>query len=37
MIAALYVEKGGSYWNLPDVDPWEKRGTPEYTLARILW
>lgn len=24
MIAALYVETGGSYWNLPDVDPWDE-------------
>ncbi len=24
MIAALYVEKGGVYYNLPDVDPWDK-------------
>ncbi len=24
MIAALYVEKGGVYWNLPDVDPWDE-------------
>ena len=24
MIAALYVETGGSYWGLPDVDPWDE-------------
>lgn len=23
MIAALYVETGGAYFNLPDVDPWD--------------
>jgi hypothetical protein len=23
MIAALYVETGGCYWGLPDVDPWD--------------
>lgn len=23
-VAALYVERGGSYWNLPDVDPWDE-------------
>lgn len=23
MIAALYVDKGGSYFGLPDVDPWD--------------
>jgi hypothetical protein len=23
MIAALFVETGGSYFNLPDVDPWD--------------
>ena len=23
MIAALYVERAGTYWNLPDVDPWD--------------
>lgn len=23
-IAALYVEKGGCYWNLPDVEPWDE-------------
>lgn len=22
-VAALYVEKGGVYWDLPDVDPWD--------------
>lgn len=22
-VAALFVEKGGAYWNLPDVDPWD--------------
>jgi hypothetical protein len=30
MIAALYVEKGGSYYGLPDVDPW-----PEDRDARL--
>lgn len=31
MIAALYVESGGSYFGLPDVDPWdEKRDAREY-------
>lgn len=24
MIAALYVKRGGAYWNLPDVDPWDE-------------
>lgn len=24
MIAALYVEKWGCYWTLPDVDPWDE-------------
>lgn len=24
MIAALYVETGGAYWGLPDVDPWDE-------------
>jgi hypothetical protein len=24
MIAALYVAKGGCYWDLPDVDPWDE-------------
>lgn len=24
MIAALYVERGGPYFGLPDVDPWDK-------------
>lgn len=23
-VAALFVEKGGVYWNLPDVDPWDE-------------
>lgn len=23
MIAALFVERGGCYWGLPDVDPWD--------------
>ena len=23
MIAALFVERGGAYWNLPGVDPWD--------------
>ena len=23
MIAALYVEKGGCYWNDPNIDPWD--------------
>lgn len=23
MIAALFVAKGGCYWDLPDVDPWD--------------
>jgi len=22
-VAALFVERGGPYWNLPDVDPWD--------------
>jgi hypothetical protein len=25
MIAALFVETNGVYWNLPDVDPWDER------------
>jgi hypothetical protein len=24
MIAALFVETGGCYFNLPDVDPWDE-------------
>ena len=24
MIAALFVERGGVYWDLPDVDPWDQ-------------
>lgn len=24
MISALFVQKGGAYWNLPDVDPWDE-------------
>ena len=29
MIAALFVETGGAYFGLPDVDPWDKeRGEP---------
>lgn len=24
MIAALYVQKGGAYYGLPDVDPWDE-------------
>jgi hypothetical protein len=24
VIAALFVQKGGVYWNLPDVDPWDE-------------
>ena len=24
MIAALYVQRGGIYWDLPDVDPWDE-------------
>lgn len=24
MVAALYVQKGGCYYGLPDVDPWDK-------------
>ena len=32
MIAALYVETGGCYFGLPDVDPWdEKRDARRYT------
>ncbi len=23
-VAALYVEKGGAYWDLPGVDPWDE-------------
>ncbi len=23
-VAALFVERGGAYWNLPDVDPWDE-------------
>lgn len=23
-VAALYVARGGAYWNLPDVDPWDE-------------
>lgn len=32
MLAALYVEAGGAYFNLPDVDPWdEARDARKYT------
>ena len=24
MIAALFIERGGPYWDLPGVDPWDK-------------
>ena len=24
MIAALFVQRGGCYWDLPDVDPWDE-------------
>lgn len=24
LVAALYVESGGAYWNLPGVDPWDE-------------
>lgn len=24
MVAALYVERGGAYWGLDDVDPWDE-------------
>src|SRR5215471_13633055 len=24
MVAALYVERGGVYWDLPGVDPWDE-------------
>lgn len=24
MIAALFVQRDGTYWNLPDVDPWDE-------------
>jgi hypothetical protein len=24
VIAALYVQRGGCYWDLPDVDPWDE-------------
>ncbi len=24
MIAALYVERGGVYWDFPGVDPWDQ-------------
>jgi hypothetical protein len=31
VIAALYVERGGVYWDLPDVDPWdEQRDARQY-------
>jgi hypothetical protein len=23
-VAALYIERGGVYWDLPDVDPWDE-------------
>ena len=23
-VAALFVERGGAYWDLPDVDPWDE-------------
>lgn len=25
MIAALYVERNGSYWDLPGIDPWDEQ------------
>lgn len=31
MIAALFVERGGPYWNLPGMDPWdEERDARKY-------
>lgn len=38
MIAALYVEKGGIYWDVPDVDPWdEERDARTYNgLFRVV-
>lgn len=31
MIAALFVQKGGAYWDLPGVDPWdEERDARKY-------
>ena len=24
MVAALYVQRGGAYFGLPDVDPWDE-------------
>ncbi len=24
-VAALYVEKGGVYWDLDDVEPWDEQ------------
>ncbi len=32
MIAALFVRKGGVYFNVPDVDPWDQRRD-----ARLYW
>jgi hypothetical protein len=34
-VAALYVEKGGAYWNLPGVDPWDENATRADTPDRI--
>ncbi len=32
MIAALFVQRGGVYWDLPDVDPWDQeRDARTYT------
>lgn len=25
MVAALYVERDGCYWDLPGVDPWDEQ------------
>ena len=36
MVAALYVEAGGSYYDLPNVDPWDERRDARSRLAHFL-
>ena len=33
-IAALYVETGGAYYGLPDVDPWDEARDVLLAMAR---
>lgn len=37
MIAALYVERGGVYYGLPDVDPWDaERDARQYDGPHVV-